>query len=534
MKSLQKYIYQILSFIVIYNVFVLNAFAYVIVSTGTNNNSMLPAKFQSREALSVSASTDFISEAATQLEITAASYGMEMKQATAPKVISVSFSTDFITETTTQFEITVTYDMEMKQSPIPEVTFEGSVEIQNTLSVPSGSWNSSVTEYKVVYNVDRTTNEQSKSVSIIIANAQSSAGAVQEEYRRTGAFSVDLLEIIPTLGINSPYTLDCRNDLFVIPIEFNQKMVIPENTNIVSFSPDATSAGFLEYSRSEWDDATRRLSVYYNVNGSIAASIDDIDIRIGEVTNDYGKVFSGKSWPGVFSIKSSPPDMQITNYKAPSCYGFNDGEITISVTGGLPAYTYNWFKDGTLYSNANQLASAEAGHYRIRVSGTDGCFAQKELELESAHVMALTATVLRHVETIEDGKIALKVEGGTEPYSYYMNNISYGDKTIIENLPAGTYNCKVEDANNCLAEAGVEIKNYSAPTAFTPNDDGHNDIFMPGYPAKIFDRNGTLIYQGENGWDGKYKGHSVRPAVYFYIVTFPDGYERKGTVQIFK
>ena len=58
------------------------------------------------------------------------------------------------------------------------------------------------------------------------------------------------------------------------------------------------------------------------------------------------------------------------------------------------------------------------------------------------------------------------------------------------------------------------------PNTFSPNGDGINDVFMPGHRVRIVNRNGVVIFNGENGWDGSFKGGQASEGVYFYIL-FP-------------
>ena len=44
-------------------------------------------------------------------------------------------------------------------------------------------------------------------------------------------------------------------------------------------------------------------------------------------------------------------------------------------------------------------------------------------------------------------------------------------------------------------------------------------IFMEDYQLRIFDRVGTLIYEGV-GWDGTYKGKPASDDTYFYAVHY--------------
>lgn len=85
------------------------------------------------------------------------------------------------------------------------------------------------------------------------------------------------------------------------------------------------------------------------------------------------------------------------------------------------------------------------------------------------------------------------------------------------------------------------------PNAFSPNGDGVNDEWKVGYRSlltfkcSIFDRYGNEIItfnDPSQGWDGKYKGKTVKPGVYFYVIeaTGADGkkYKKGGDINIIK
>lgn len=83
------------------------------------------------------------------------------------------------------------------------------------------------------------------------------------------------------------------------------------------------------------------------------------------------------------------------------------------------------------------------------------------------------------------------------------------------------------------------------PNAFSPNDDGVNDIWKVSYRSLIdfecwiFDKQGHQLYNftnPANGWDGRHNGKVVSPGVYYYVInaTGSDGkkYKRSGDINI--
>ena len=87
------------------------------------------------------------------------------------------------------------------------------------------------------------------------------------------------------------------------------------------------------------------------------------------------------------------------------------------------------------------------------------------------------------------------------------------------------------DITNPITNIG---EGANIPTAFTPNDDGLNDLFRPlgsgkyvtEYQMTIWNRWGEEVYRDTDakagGWDGNYKGEKGVTGVYAYIITYKD------------
>ena len=85
------------------------------------------------------------------------------------------------------------------------------------------------------------------------------------------------------------------------------------------------------------------------------------------------------------------------------------------------------------------------------------------------------------------------------------------------------------------------------PNAFSPNDDGENDVLFVRGPLikemvfRIYDRWGELIFESfdrATGWDGLFRGKPMDPDVYDYYlkVTCIDEVETiiKGNITLLK
>ena len=131
------------------------------------------------------------------------------------------------------------------------------------------------------------------------------------------------------------------------------------------------------------------------------------------------------------------------------------------------------------------------------------------------------------------------------------------DSTVADPLatPVQTtrYLLTVTTADGCSDTGSILVKVYSRlaiPGAFTPNGDGHNDIFyVVGGPLgsriadlAVYDRYGQVVFQVHGappddpayGWNGTIDGRPGSPGVYVYMLRLrlADGTEQvmKGTV----
>jgi uncharacterized protein YneR len=86
-------------------------------------------------------------------------------------------------------------------------------------------------------------------------------------------------------------------------------------------------------------------------------------------------------------------------------------------------------------------------------------------------------------------------------------------------------NVQVEGEYGCvLTGTEIFINEYNLPNLITPNENT-NSRLLKGYDIQIFNRWGSQLYSGTDGWDGRYKGTLVVAGTYFYVVnvTQPDG-----------
>ncbi|MBE0639509.1 MAG: hypothetical protein IH598_13410 [Bacteroidales bacterium] len=217
-------------------------------------------------------------------------------------------------------------------------------------------------------------------------------------------------------------------------------------------------------------------------------------------------------------IVTQPDDISITpSVTHVSCRGFNNGQISLSVSGGKPGYSYLW-NDGNSSQNRTGLAP---GNYSVTVTDSKNC--TKTLSGISVTEPAAALSVV--LDSKEDvgcygqltGAINVTASGGTGSYSYSWTGPGGFTSTEedLSGLAAGNYSLTVTDANNCTANLQVTISQQSTislntvktnptcpPDAENPyNSDGAIALTVnggtPGYSYSWTATNGGVVPTGQ-------------------------------------
>ena len=166
---------------------------------------------------------------------------------------------------------------------------------------------------------------------------------------------------------------------------------------------------------------------------------------------------------------TEPADIVITvdSENDITCYSANNGSITISVTGGTGAYTYNWTRNATPYAATEDLSNLSPGTYVVTVTDVNNCgpktasFTITEPPLLVVSLVSQTNILCFGAAT---GAITVAVVGGTPnpttleyTYAWTGPNGFIATTQNLSNVLAGTYNLTVTDANGCFKDLIVTL-----------------------------------------------------------------------------
>ncbi|WP_045501943.1 T9SS type B sorting domain-containing protein [Chryseobacterium sp. StRB126] len=191
--------------------------------------------------------------------------------------------------------------------------------------------------------------------------------------------------------------------------------------------------------------------------------------------------------------------------------------------------SYQWSTGAT-----TQTVTVGVGVYWVKLK-TGECYT-----MQTVKVMSSELPVISDIE-VGNNIITVSVIGGTPPYKYSLDNITWQDSNVFNNLPRGEYKIYVKDDYNCTP-IKVEFVVPNLVNVITPNADGVNDVIdysalsgKQNLVINIFDRYGTKIHQADklNGykWDGTVSGRRVPTGTYWYSILWNENNTKNTPVK---
>ncbi|MDX1913361.1 MAG: gliding motility-associated C-terminal domain-containing protein [Saprospiraceae bacterium] len=135
-----------------------------------------------------------------------------------------------------------------------------------------------------------------------------------------------------------------------------------------------------------------------------------------------------------------------------SCFGGNDGQAALTVSGGTPPYAYTWSNG----QNGAQISFLTAGNYQVTATDAEGCTHTAVLQVTQPSALT-TSVESQPVRCFgqSDGVAAAMAAGGTPPYNYVWQAGQSGAQ--VSGLAAGWYQLSVTDAPGCMTTTQVFV-----------------------------------------------------------------------------
>ncbi len=157
-----------------------------------------------------------------------------------------------------------------------------------------------------------------------------------------------------------------------------------------------------------------------------------------------------------------------------------------------------------------------------------------------------TLTPAQPITIFAGEEITLTASGAQ---SYKWNNGSSSNSILVSPKQTTTYQVTttLSDNTTTTLSANVEVIPIWIPKAFSPDNDGINDLFKPegyykgNFTMQVFSRGGQMVFESNDinlGWDGTYRGEKMPDGVYAYVISVSDSKgnarTKKGAVTLLR
>jgi gliding motility-associated-like protein len=202
--------------------------------------------------------------------------------------------------------------------------------------------------------------------------------------------------------------------------------------------------------------------------------------------------------------------------------------LHISVDNNLDSYSWK-FQETDIISTTNEANLVNAGKYTLVVGKIqNNTYCENTFEFELIRSVLPTIKEVKYEELSDNNFIEI-IPVSTGNVEYSIDGENFQESNYFANIPGGTYIAYIRDKEGC-GEDSKEITLIDYPKFFTPNNDGHNDLWQinsmnkfPNSKISIFDRYGKLIKElteNDFGWDGFYNGIEMQSDDYWFKANF--------------
>ena len=167
-----------------------------------------------------------------------------------------------------------------------------------------------------------------------------------------------------------------------------------------------------------------------------------------------------------FSITVESNFVAETSFTEPDCFGFEDGTATVTPSGGVSPYGYEW------NDPANQLTQTatglKAGVYHVTVTDSEGCITVDSVEVTQPDpIVILVDQLTPETGNSMDGAVSVSITGGVGgifTLEWTHNGTFFSSEEDISGLSAGKYILKVTDQTFCTVIDTITVEKLTKTT----------------------------------------------------------------------
>lgn len=240
----------------------------------------------------------------------------------------------------------------------------------------------------------------------------------------------------------------------------------------------------------------------------------------------------------VFAQQAVGVQITATN---PTCYGYTNGEIVVTITGGTMPFSLN---GAPLKGSQLVLSNLSAGNYDYVVQDANGNTVTGFAQLTQPQALAFSSVVTNvSFNGTNNGAIDLTVPN--VPLTFEWQN--YGGTTPVNGqedqtgLAVGSYKVIITQGNGCITSQRFEVEQNvqnpfltsgyiantqfnttsSAMTVFPNPSNGHINLRsnVETKSAMIMNDMGVIVHQTKDAFEGTIQEVDLLPGVYTLMTT---------------
>lgn len=189
----------------------------------------------------------------------------------------------------------------------------------------------------------------------------------------------------------------------------------------------------------------------YSINGGLF-----------QTSNQFSNLANGKYWVVTkdsltcskgdsITVSGLKYNFKLSELSSIRCHGDSNAQLSALLEGAdiysTPLYSIN----NSTYSTINNWGNLKAGIYNVKIKYNTSCLLDTNYEIKEP---PLLSTVFSKLDIPcfgqAKGNIQTQTTGGTPPYTLWINNVSQGNVSLLNNVSAGFYFVEVRDKNNCI------------------------------------------------------------------------------------
>ncbi|MFN8229583.1 MAG: gliding motility-associated C-terminal domain-containing protein [Bacteroidia bacterium] len=291
---------------------------------------------------------------------------------------------------------------------------------------------------------------------------------------------------------------------------------------------------------------TSNVSCFGGSNGSFSISTSggtpgySYTLTPGNITNGFGN-FTGLT-AGNYTVNvtdaagcvatithtlTQPTQVTLAvTSQSTSCFGGNNGTITVNGSAGTGPYQYN-LNGGANQASGTFTNNITANNYNVTVVDSKGCTASQTIAVGQPPALNAVLSTTTANCSAPNGVASVTVGGGTPIYTYTWAPVG-GNNAVTTGVSTGNYTVTIKDSKNCTLTAVANVPAALSGTAVITNTTNVSCFGAANgsLTANMVGGTAPLTYTWSNGSSNQVAG-GLAPGN--YTVTVTDFYGCKST-----